>query len=162
MHTLEELAKQADGLDRIDRNVETVHLQLDRGNRQISAIGITGAAKNVVRGDTAHKQNRAVYNAYNNHQSHEVEVDTSFAKNYNTRPNQSNSSSSGNVLKDKLADQDRQLDELSATLANLQNIGGTIGKETNRQNAQLDKINHRTEEAIHRTHDASYRMQRLM
>lgn len=163
MATLEELGSQADGLDRIDRNIESVHLQLDRGNRQISAIGITGAAKNVVRGDTAHKQNRAVYNAYNNNVSHQVEVDDSFAKKYNTQAtNQRGGGSGSSALKDKLAEQDRQLDELSSTLANLQNIGGTIGKETQRQNTQLDKINHRTEQAIHRTHDASYKMQRLM
>lgn len=162
MATLEELGRQADGLDRINRNVETVHLQLDRGDRQIKAIGITGAAKNLARGDTAHKQNRAVYNAHNNAVNHQIAVDDSYAKNYGRGFQSSQTAPTSNVVKDKLSEQDRQLEELSANMARLQNIAGTAKNEVGRQNAQLDKLNHRTEQAIHRTHDSSYKMQRLM
>ena len=165
--TLDGLSSQAEGLDRIDTNMESIHLQLDRGERQIKAIGLTGAAKNMVKGDTAHKQNRAVYKMAHNQQDHTLEIDDSYAKRYNSptfnRQQQQNTpTNAAGIIKNKLNEQDAQLDQLSAKLANLQNIAGTAGNEVKRQNAQLDKINHRTEQAIHRTHDASYKMQRLM
>mmetsp|Transcript_88819 Transcript_88819/g.133133 ORF Transcript_88819/g.133133 Transcript_88819/m.133133 type:complete len:152 (+) Transcript_88819:553-1008(+) len=118
--------------------------------------------KNLARGDTAHKQNRAVYNAHNNAVNHQIAVDDSYAKNYGRGFQSSQTAPTSNVVKDKLSEQDRQLEELSANMARLQNIAGTAKNEVGRQNAQLDKLNHRTEQAIHRTHDSSYKMQRLM
>ena len=170
MNTLGELARQGEALDSVETDLEKIHLQLDRGEDQLRSInGISGAVSNLVRGDGAHIQNRVVYNM-NSNGPRELTLETHHARPYNQQPaygyNQPGSnqvySPGQQSIKDKLAEQDRQLDALAGSLGNLQNIAGTMGTEVNRQNGQLDRINARTNEAVHRTHDANYRINRMM
>jgi len=168
MASLTELVRQGDSLNRVERDVETIHLQLDRGDRQIRSIsGISGAVANVFTPDRAKKQQQRVYDAHHNTEARTVQVQQFGQQSIPTngapppRPSEAVKPAAQSV-RDKLAEQDRQLEQLSASLGNLHNIAGTINVELASQNEQLDRVTRRTDQAIARTHESNYKMGRLM
>lgn len=154
-------------IDTVSTNVETIHLQLDRGDRQMRSIqGVTGSLSNFVTPDKAEKQNKMVYNMANNKVDRTLtpvlqEVPPGGSP-QGTRYGSQHMASAPATLKDQIAEQDAALDELSSMLGNLQSIARTTGTELDRQNQQLDTVNVRTQHAMQRTHDTNYRLQRMM
>lgn len=65
-------------------------------------------------------------------------------------------------VKTKLDEQDKDLDQLSHVLTDLNNIAKTMGQEVDRSNKQLDQISNKTDEANSKLYQNNQKIKRIM
>lgn len=158
------LSEQAVQIDNVERDVESMHVQLDRGNRHLRSIeGAFGTVSNLVTGDKNDK-NMYFYNSRDRDRSLEGYSEEELLGGEGDRETMSRDSMAGgnDSLKKQLAQQDKDLEELEKLMAGLNGIAGTMNTELTRQNEQLDRLNVRAAGAIDKTHKTNYRINKLL
>jgi TolA-binding protein len=158
----------------VEKNVEAIHMQLDRGERHLRSIeGVSGTISNLVSSD---KQDKNMYfsrvaNADRTLPQYEaggglVGSDSSSADassdvarlSYAPSPHDPTPT----ALRAQLDQQDRDLEELSQLMMGLQGVAVTMNSELTRQSEQLNYLNLRTGAATQKTHDTNYRINEMI
>eukprot|EP01100_Stratorugosa_tubuloviscum_P015663 TRINITY_DN918_c1_g3_i1.p1 TRINITY_DN918_c1_g3~~TRINITY_DN918_c1_g3_i1.p1 ORF type:complete len:210 (-),score=122.00 TRINITY_DN918_c1_g3_i1:117-746(-) len=172
-----ELARQGEQLDRIENDVEKVHYNLEYGDRLLRGMSITGWLKNTFSGDKPQTQSQQPQSTAPPPVNRNTKPQMPTMQNYDpskpitqngpngiARPSSTSilTANASPQLREAIAQQDKDLDQLSVALGNINGMARYMGSELDRQNQQLDHITTRVDSANVRVNNSNQKIDRMI
>jgi len=166
-NALSNLSVQAEQLDKTQRNVEAINMQLDRSDRHLRVVeGFTGEVMNVFIRDKTDNNMWFANNEKVDRSLPQFSVDIETPGSYNpnelSQPAVKEMTSAPTHIQSQLAQQDEDIAQLALILKGLKGVATTLNTEVKRENEQIEQIQGRSHRAVEKTHNTNHRINQII